>query len=60
MTLQEAIEALAIFRQQEAHLLGGEFAQAAQLGIEALKCIEGIRSGRGSFNTLLLPGETKE
>ncbi len=59
MKIDEAIEALTVFRDQESALLGNEFAQASALGIEALKCIKDHRAEFGNIPYTGLPSETK-
>ncbi len=48
------------FRKQEFELLGNDFAQAASLGIEALKEVKKARYGDPALDGELLPGETED
>ena len=60
MTIDEAIEILTIFREQESALLGDEFAQATALGIEALKRVKHLRPNEAYANATRLPGEAED
>jgi hypothetical protein len=60
MTIDEAIEVLTDFRKQESRLLGNEFNQAMELGIEALKEYKEARMGKWYPPGHKLPGETDE
>ncbi len=60
MTIDEAKAILFDFREQESGILGNEFAEAVQLGIEALKRIKECRLADYMIKEDLLPGETEE
>ena len=60
MTIDEAIKSLTGFRQQESSLLGSEFTQATQLGIEALERHKLRRQVGYRDDRLSLPSETEE
>ena len=59
MTLTESIEVLTDFRHQESELLGNEFSDALQIGIEAMKREKVWRLNDPGGAIYLLPGETE-
>ena len=60
MTIDEAITQITYTLRPGAFVWTPEFAEAAKLGLEALKKWKVLREGRAGIIDPLLPGETEE